>query len=141
MKVRVALSALALLVATALVGCKKVPLTSSKPVPAGSVVVRFTRSVKGPLELSIDGTRIPVKQVAKEGLSLQISGLAPGKHRFFLTSEHETFSPDSGEWELDAAKGLYLVALTQKLDSVLYGKPDSLPPAEGLPGITATLVK
>jgi len=141
MKVRVVLSALALLVATALVGCKKVPLTPSKPVPAGSVSVRFTRAVQGPVELSIDGVRIPVKQTAKECTSLQVSGLSVGKHRFFLTSQRETFSPDAGEWDLDAAKGVYLVALSQKLDAVLYGKPDSLPPAEGLPGVTATLVK
>jgi len=33
------------------------------------------------------------------------------------------------------------VTLTQQLDSVLYGKPDLLPAAEGLPGVTATLVK
>jgi hypothetical protein len=141
MKVRVAIPALVLMGAVALVGCKKLPLTSSKPVPAGSVVLRFTRSVKGPVELIIDGARIPVKQASKEGSSLQIAGLAPGKHRFFLTSEHEAFSPDAGVWEVDAAKGIYEVVLCQNLESVLYGKPDSLPPAEGLPGVTATLVK
>jgi hypothetical protein len=38
-------------------------------------------------------------------------------------------------------KGLYLITLTQSLDAVLYGKPDALPPAEGIPGVTASLIK
>jgi hypothetical protein len=74
-------------------------------------------------------------------MTLQVKGLSTGKHRFFLTSQRETFSPDSGELDLPADKGLYQITLTQALDSVLYGKPDPLPTAEGLPGVTATLIK
>jgi len=118
-----------------------VPLTPSHPIPAGSVVFRFTRVVNGPVELNLDGARIPVQQSAKAAISLQVKGLAPGKHRFFLTSQRETFSPDMGELDLPADKGIYQVTLTQRLDAVLYGKPDPLPTAEGLPGVTAILVK
>ena len=64
-----------------------------------------------------------------------------GKHKFFITSQHEIFSPDMGELDMDADQGRYLVTLTQQLESVLYGKPDALPPAEGLPGVTAALLK
>jgi hypothetical protein len=141
MKLHLTLSALVLLGAATFLGCKKVPLTPSRPIPAGEVVFRFTSTVQGPVELTLDGTRIPVQQLPKGALSLQIKGLAPGKHRFFLTSQRETFSPDMGELELAADKGIYQITLSQHLDAVLYGKPDPLPAAEGLPGVTAALVK
>jgi hypothetical protein len=141
MKFHPAFPALALLGAAAFMGCSKVPLTPSHPLPAGTAVFRFTLKVAGPVELTLDGTRIPVQQLPKGATSLLVKGLAPGKHRFFLTSQHETFSPDMGELDLPADKGLYLVTLTQHLDAVLYGKSDPLPTAEGLPGVTATLVK
>lgn len=131
--------ALALLGLAPILGCRKVPLVPSSPIPAGTAVFRFTRPVNGPVELSIDGARIPVQQLPKAAKSLIVKGLAPGKHRFFLTSQREIFSPDLGELEMVGDKGIYQVTLTQRLDSVLYGKPDPLPLAEGLPGVTATL--
>jgi hypothetical protein len=122
-------------------GCHKIPLTSPKPLPSGTVVLRFTRKVHGPLELSLDGTRIPVAQYPKGAWSLVIKGLAPGKHRYFLSSPKEIFSPDLADLDMPSDKGVYEVVLTQKFDAVLYGKPDPLPVAEGLPGVSATLVK
>ncbi len=141
MKVRLAVPALVLLGAALLLGCRKIPLTPKSPIPAGSVLFRFTRPVRGPVELSVDGTRIPVQQLPKAATSLVVKGLAPGKHKFFLTSQRETFSPDLGELDLPADRGVYQITLTQKLDSVLYGKPDPLPPAEGLPGVSAALAR
>ena len=141
MKLFPAIPALVLLGAAPFLGCNKIPLTPSKPIPAGTVVFRFTRVVKGPVEFSLDGTRIPVQQLPKGAISLEVRGLKPGKHRFLLTSQNEIFSPDSGELDLPADKGLYEVTLTQQLDSVLYGQPDPLPAAEGLPGVTAQLHK
>jgi hypothetical protein len=141
MRFHPAIPALVLLGAATFLGCTKVPLTPSKPIPAGTVVFRFTRKVAGPVELSVDGARLPVQQLPKGATSLHVKGLSPGKHRYFLTSQRETFSPDQGELDLTADKGLYQVTLTQLLVSVLYGKPDPLPTAEGLPGVTATLLK
>jgi len=141
MKFHAVLPAMVLLGATLFLGCSKVPLTPRTPVPAGSVVFRFTRAVRGPVEFTLDGARIPVQQSPKGAISLHVKGLTPGKHRYFLTSQRETFSPDMGELDLPADKGLYQITLAQKLDSVLYGKPDPLPPAEGLPGVTAVLLK
>ncbi len=141
MKFRPVIPALVLLGAAAFLGCKKVPLVPSRPVPAGEVIFRFTSTVRGPVEFTLDGTRIPVQQLPKGAVSLLVKGLTPGKHRFFLTSQHEAFSPDAGELDLPAGKGIYQVTLTQRLDSVLYGKPDPLPLAEGLAGVTASLVK
>jgi hypothetical protein len=141
MKLHPVLPAMVILVAATFLGCKKVPLTPSHPVPAGEVVFRFTTTVQGPVELMVDGTRIPVQPLPKGAISLQVKGLAAGKHRFFLTSQRETFSPDLGELDILADKGLYLVTLTQHLDAVLYGKPDPLPAAEGLPGVTAVLAR
>jgi hypothetical protein len=129
-----------LLGAASYLGCSKVPLTPRSPIPAGSIVFRFTKTVKGPVEFSLDGTRIPVQQLPKGAHMLHVKGLTPGKHRFFLTSQHETFSPDAGELEMPADKGIYQITLTQGLISVLYGKPDQLPVAEGLPGVTAILL-
>jgi hypothetical protein len=141
MKFHPVLPALVLLGAATFLGCKKVPLTPSRPIPAGSAVFRFTRKVMGPVELSVDGTRLPIQQLPKGAISLQVKGLSPGKHQYFLTSQRETFSPDMGELDFSADKGIYQVTLTQKLDAVLYGKPDPLPAAEGIPGVTAVLLK
>jgi len=141
MKFHAAIPALVLLGAATFLGCSKVPLTPSHPIPAGTVVFRFTRKVMGPVEISVDGARLPVQQLPKGATSLQVKGLAPGKHRYFLTSQRETFSPDLGELDLSADKGIYLVTLTQHLDAVLYGKPDPLPAAEGLRGVTAVLAR
>lgn len=141
MKFHPLVPALVLLGVASFLGCRKVPLTPKTPVPAGSVVFRFTRPVRGPVEISIDGARIPVQQTPKAATSLVVSGLATGQHRYFLTSQQEVFSPDQGTFELASDRGLYQVTLTQRLDSVLYGKPDALPPAEGLPGVTAALTR
>jgi hypothetical protein len=141
MKLHPVIPAMVLMGAATFLGCKKVPLTPSRPIPAGEVVFRFTSAVRGPVELTVDGTRIPVQQLPKAAISLVVKGLAPGKHRFFLTSQRETFSPDMGDLDMPADKGVYQVTLTQHLDAVLYGKPDPLPAAEGLPGVTAILVK
>ena len=141
MKFRLAVPFLALLGAVSFLGCRRIPLTPKTPVPAGTAVLRFTRKVHGPLELSLDGTRIPVAQYPKGAKSLVIKGLAPGKHRFFLSSAREIFSPDLADLDMPGDKGIYQIVLTQKFDAVLYGQPDPLPPAEGLPGVSAALIK
>ncbi len=142
MRFRSAVPALLLLLgAVPFAGCRRIPLTPKTPVPAGTAVLRFTRKVHGPLELSLDGTRIPVVQAPKGANSLVIRGLAPGKHRLFLASAHEIFSPDLADLEVPSDKGVYQIILAQKFDAVLYGQPDPLPTAEGIPGVSAALVK
>ena len=141
MTLRPLVPALVLLGVVSFLGCRKVPLTPSSPIPAGTAVFRFTRKVHGPVELSIDGSRIPVQQMPRGANSLVVKGLTPGKHRFFLTSQREAFSPDLGELDVATDKGIYQITLVQDLNAVLYGKPDPLPTAEGLPGVTATLLK
>lgn len=141
MTFRSAIPALVLLGAVSFLGCRKVPLTPKSPVPSGTVIFRFTRKVQGPLELSLDGTRIPVTQYPKGANSLVIKGITPGKHRYFLSSTREIFSPDLSDLEMPSNQGVYQIVLTQKFDAVLYGKPDPLPPAEGLPGVSAVLIK
>ncbi|WP_257304268.1 hypothetical protein [Geothrix campi] len=141
MKLHPLVPALVLLGSILSLGCRKVPLTPRSPIQTGTVVFRFTRKVHGPVELSLDGARIPVQQLPKGATSLIVKGLATGKHRFFLTSQREAFSPDLGELDMGADKGIYQITLIQKLDAVLYGKADPLPTAEGLPGVTAALAK
>jgi hypothetical protein len=141
MTFRSAVPALVLLGAVSFLGCRKIPLTPRSPVPSGTAILRFTRKVHGPFELSIDGTRIPVAQSPKGAESLVVKGLAPGRHRFFLSSAREIFSPDLADLDMPADKGIYQIVLTQKFEAVLYGQPDPLPPAEGLPGVSAALIK
>lgn len=141
MRFRFAVPVLVLLGAVSFLGCRKVPLTPKSPVPSGTVILRFTRKVHGPVELSMDGARIPITQASKGATILMIKGLAPGKHRYFLSSAREIFSPDLSEIDMPTNKGLYQIVLAQKFEAVLYGQPDPLPPAEGLPGVSAVLIK
>lgn len=141
MRFRFAVPALVLLGAVSFLGCRKVPLTPKSPVPSGTAILRFTRKVRGPVELSLDGARIAVTQAPKGATSLVIKGLAPGKHRFFLSSAREIFSPDLADLDMPADKGVYQIVLTQKFEAVLYGQQAPLPPAEGLPGVSAALIK
>jgi hypothetical protein len=132
-------SALALVSFLAVLGCKKIPLKPAKPLPAGTVEFRFTRKVKGPLDLSIDGTRIPVVQAKSGGKMLHIEGLTPGKHILFMSSPREAFGPDQTEVVLPDDGGFYQVVFSQRFEGVLYGKAPETPAAEGLPGVKATL--
>jgi hypothetical protein len=134
---RTALAALAMFALTA---CKGIPLKPAKPLPPGTVMLRFPRTIKGPLDLAVDGTRIPVAQTAKGGQVLRIEGLKPGTHKFFLSSPQDAFSPDQAEISLPDDGGYYDVVFAQRFNAVLYGKPAEMPVAEGLPGVKASLL-
>nr|WP_320130939.1 hypothetical protein [uncultured Holophaga sp.] len=124
--------------------CKKKtePVRPRKPVPAGVVEIQFTKRVQGPIDLSLDGTRVPVEQASeKGGTRLVVTGLPPGKHRFVLISPLDAFGPDQGEWEVQADKGLFDVYFSQHFEATLYGNPDPLPPSPGIPGVKARLEK
>lgn len=108
-------------------------------VPGGTLTLAFTRKVQGPLELSLDGIRIPVKQGPKGGKTLLVSGIAEGRHRYFVESNRDAFGPDQGELEMSATQGVYYVIFAQRFEAVLYGKNTPTPPAEGLPGVSAIL--
>ena len=126
-------------------GCAKKtePILPKRPVPVGTVEIQFTKKVQGPIELVIDGTRVPVEQKKKgqAGKRLIVSGLTPGKHRFVLISPRDAFGPDQGEWLLPEDKGLFQVYFAQHFNATLYGQADPLPPAPGLPGVKAVLEK
>ncbi len=117
------------------------PIVPERPVPAGAVLFLFTRKVAGPIDLTVDGTRVPVQRTGsrKKCKRLQVSGLAPGRHRFVLLSPLEAFGPDQVEVELGSGQGEFRVLFAQDLKSVLYGKPEPAPPAAGLPGVQALL--
>ncbi len=119
----------------------KVATRPTKPIPAGTVLFQFTRKVQGPVELTLDGVRIPVEPVkkGKKAHSLVLTGIAAGKHRFFLYSSRDAFGADQGEFETTAAKGVYLVTFAQTFNAVLYGQAEPLPAAEGIPGVRARL--
>ena len=108
-------------------------------VPGGTLTLAFTRKVLGTLELSLDGVRIPVKQGAKSGKTLFVTGIPEGHHRYFVESNRDAFGPDQGDLEMSASKGVYYVVFAQRFEAVLYGKTTPTPPAEGLPGVSAIL--
>ena len=129
-----------LLVAVGLGCAKPRPILPRKPVPEGTVLFQFTKKVEGPLELTVDGLRIPVEQdPGLKCLRLTISGLALGKHHLILLSQVDAFSPDQIDVELVQGGGFFKVLLAQQFKSVLYGKPPATPPADAIPGVKAVL--
>ncbi|BDU76736.1 hypothetical protein [Mesoterricola sediminis] len=135
---RMALAAFAVLAFA--VGCRKPKaIQPRKPVPQGTVQFQFTTKVEGPIDLTIDGVRIPVAKTAKKGRHLTISGLALGRHRLVLLSPLDAFGPDQVEVELKEGKGHFQVLFAQQFNAVLYGKPEPTPVAEGIPGVVARL--
>jgi hypothetical protein len=134
------LAGLMIVAALGCLGCRKpAVLKPLKPVPPGAVLIQFTRVVKNEIELSIDGTRIPVAMAKKGGKLLWIKGLPVGKHTYFLSSASNAFAPDQGELLISADKGIFMVNFSQTFKAVLYGAGEPLPPAEGLPGVKASL--
>lgn len=108
-------------------------------VPGGTLTLAFTRKVRGPVELSLDGIRIPVKQTVKGGKTLLVTGIPEGRHRYFVQSNRDAFGPDQGELDMGSTQGVYYVVFAQRFDAVLYGRTDPAPPAEGIPGVSAFL--
>ncbi|BDU72672.1 hypothetical protein [Mesoterricola silvestris] len=111
----------------------------SKPVPAGTVLLQFTKKVDGPVDLTIDGIRIPVQQTSKKCKRLTITGLAAGKHHLVLLSALDAFGPDQIDIEVTPGQGVFQVLFSQQFKAVLYGKPEPTPQAEGIPGVVARL--
>jgi hypothetical protein len=132
-------------------GCTKpAVIKPPKPVPPGTVLIQFTRPVKESLDLSLDGTRVPVEVKSTKrsfwrkdlgSSNLWITGLPPGKHRYFLSSPALAFGPDQGEFTVNADQGTFLVTFSQTFKAVLYGSPEALPPPDGLPGVKVVLEK
>ncbi|HJV90555.1 MAG TPA: hypothetical protein VJ623_09640 [Holophagaceae bacterium] len=133
-------SALTILALLSFAACSKIPLKPAKPLPPGTVVLRFSKAVAGPLDLAVDGTRVPVAQGPKGGKFLRIEGLKAGQHKLFISSPRDAFSPDQAEITLPDDGGYYDVVFAQRFNAVLYGKPPEVPAAEGLPGVKASLL-
>ena len=134
------LAGLVIVTAAVCLACRRpATLKPIKPVPPGVVLIQLTRVVKDDLEVSIDGTRLPVSIAKKGGRLLWIRGLAAGKHTYFLSSATHAFGPDQGELVVSADKGTFLVNFSQTFKAVLYGAGEPLPEAKGLPGVKASL--
>lgn len=122
-------------------GCRKAhTFKPSHALAPGTLLIHFTHKVEGPVDLLIDDVRIPVQQrKKKKATNLTIAGLAAGRHRYFISSPRDAFGPDHGEVELPRDQGVYLVNFSQHYNAVLYGKPEPVQAAEGLPGVSARL--
>ena len=119
---------------------KPQPIVPRRPVPAGTVLFQFTKKIIGPVELTIDGSRVPVAKAGKKKFRrLEVTGLALGRHRFVLLSPLEAFGPDQIEVELTPGRGEFKVLFAQELKSVLYGSPEPTPAAGGIAGVQARL--
>ena len=125
------------------VGCTTTalrPFLPRKPLPPGTLQMQFTRKITGPVDLTIDGTRIPITQKNKKAQVLTVSGLSQGKHSYFIASHADVIGPDFGEFEVGPTEGVFQVHFAQKLKAVLFDTGEATAPsAEGLPGVTAVL--
>jgi len=133
------MAAAAALVLTA--GCKKArPILPKSPLPPGTFQIQFTSKVSGPLELALNGVRIPVEQKKKKAKRLTISGLSQGVHRYFIASLVDVIGPDVGEVEIGPDAGVFQVHFSQRLKIVAYDLAQTaVPKPDGLPGVKAVL--
>lgn len=138
-RARLALPALLLLAPA--VACRKIPLEPKQALPAGTLALRFSREIKGPLELTLDDVRVPVETAGKKGNVLVVTGLSVGLHRYFLSSARDVFGPAAGQVALPDDRGVYEIVQAQELNAELYGRPAEVPPAPGIPGVKARLEK
>jgi len=125
----------------AVLGCKEVkPVVPKRPLAPGTYQMHFTRKVLGPLDITIDGIRIPIEQKKKKGRTLTISGLSGGKHTYFLVAYREIIGPDFGEIEIGPKEGVFRVHFAKRL-KLAFANPTlaSVPTAPGIPGVTAVL--
>jgi hypothetical protein len=122
------------------IGCRKAePFKPQQPLSVGTLLIHFTAKVEGPVELLLDDVRIPVANSKKKVHNLVVRGLAPGRHRYFISSPRDAFGPAHGEVELPQDRGTFLVNFSQHYNAVLYGKTEPAPPAQGLPGVSARM--
>ncbi len=115
------------------------PQALSKSLPPGTLVLKFTRNIKGPIELSIDGVRINVEQTNKGGNALTVSGLEIGAHQFLISSQNDAFGPNSSEFALPDDEGIIIPIFSQSFNSILYGNTSSAPAPENPKNIKAIL--
>jgi hypothetical protein len=133
-----ALAALAVSAALA-AGCRAArPILPRRPLPPGTFQARFTSRIRGPLELTIDGSRVPVEQKRKRARTLTVSGLAPGAHRYFFFCPAEAIGPDAGEFEIGPGPGVFQVHFSQRLRAA-YAEPPQAPPRPQAGGVAAVL--
>lgn len=132
---------LAVVACTALgIGCRKAD--SFKPqhsLPVGTLLIHFTTKVEGPVELVLDGVQIPVVRNKRKVNNLVVRGLAPGNHRYFISSPRDAFGPAHGEVVLPQDRGTFIVNFAQHYNAVLYGKTETPAPTQGLPGVSARM--
>ena len=119
----------------------KPQVTKLNVLPAGTLVLKFSRNIKGPIDLSIDGVRIKVDQTNKGGNMLTISGLEATSHRYTLSSPNDAFGPSSAEVVLPDDQGIVIPVFTQSFDSILYGTTKSNATADNPKNIKAILNK
>jgi hypothetical protein len=122
------------------IGCRKAePFRPQHPLSVGTLLIHFTAKVDGPVDLLLDNVRVPVAGSRKKVANLMIRGLAPGRHRYFISSPRDAFGPAHGEVELPQEQGIFLVNFAQHYNAVLYGQSEPSAPAPGLPGVSARM--
>lgn len=110
-------------------------------LPPGTLVLQFSKKVKGPIDLNIDGVRIKVDQSGKGGDTLIITGLEPTVHRFTIASPNDAFGPSSSDVVLPDDQGIVVPVFSQSFEAILYGNYSTPAPADNPSNIKATLRK
>jgi hypothetical protein len=127
-------------VLASMLGCKGVrPILPRKPLPPDTIQMHFIRKISGPLDITIDGVRIPVEQKKKKAQLLTIRGLSQGKHYYFISSPHDLIGPDLGDFEIGPDEGIFQIHFANRLKVALVEAGAPAPEAEGIAGVTAVL--
>ena len=141
MKVTRYLFALGTTMLVALLGCKGArPIVPPKSLPSGTVQMHFTRKITGPIDLTINGVRVPVEQKKKKARHLTVSGLSEGMHIYYIASYQEVIGPDYGEFEVGPDGGVFQVHFVRKLKAALRNPSSQVSPTpDAVPGLIAVL--
>ena len=89
---------------------------SNKSIRVGTIIIKATNGIRGPVELIIDNYLVPVECTDKKRKysSLEITGLTSGVvHNISLASAKEVFGPDQLDLILDNNHGEYRIIFSK----------------------------
>ena len=99
-------------------GCRKTLDLADQPVPAGTLVLEFAAPVRYVMDLSIDGSPVPIRFV-KRNRVLRVEGLQPGVHTFNIHSISYVFGPEFERFQIAEDRGAYFFIQQRKYRSGL----------------------
>jgi len=106
-------------------GCRKSLDLVDEPVPGGTLILEFAAPVRYVMDLSIDGSPVPIRFV-KRNRVLRVEGLAPGVHTFNIHSISYVFGPEFERFRIEEDSGAYFFIQQRKYRSGLPKRRSSV---------------